>query len=164
MIPGFISVEMGEAKGLALRAGGAIAVFTLVYFFNPAHRSAEMLPTSDTTTFKPLPNPDWAIRKDARALKEELTKLPLSQRVILSVIAKSGRALRPDDFLENQDIGFTRREIIYMCRELDAKSFIETRDYTDKEYSISKLVSDTLGGTTKSFLSALPGNEQLRST
>ena len=36
MIPGFISLEIDPNIGLLLRAGGAIAVFVLVYFYNPA--------------------------------------------------------------------------------------------------------------------------------
>jgi hypothetical protein len=163
MIPGFISVEIGAVQGLALRAGGAIAVFTLVYFFNPAERGPGPSHAVATSSAESPRLPDWAIRRDARALKDELVKLPLSQRLILSIIAKSGRALRPDDFLEHPDNKFTRREIIYMCRELDQNSFIETRDYTDKEYAISKAVSDTLGGATKRLLAALPADEQLRS-
>jgi hypothetical protein len=158
MIPGFISLEMGASQGLALRAGGAIAVFTLVYFFNPAkpHRDK-----GDSSKAPPESLPDWAFRKDVRALKEALKALPLSQRLILSTIAGSGRALRPDDFTENPTLNFTRREIVYMCRELESKCFIETRTYTDMEYAISKAVRDTLGKATTKFLSDLPGHEKL---
>jgi hypothetical protein len=35
VIPGFLAVSM-DAPGLAIRAAGALAVFLLVYFFNPA--------------------------------------------------------------------------------------------------------------------------------
>jgi hypothetical protein len=35
VIPGFLAVSMDKA-GIAIRAGGALAVFLLVYFFNPA--------------------------------------------------------------------------------------------------------------------------------
>jgi Tfp pilus assembly protein PilF len=35
VIPGFLAVTM-DAKGLVIRAGGALAVFLLVYFFSPA--------------------------------------------------------------------------------------------------------------------------------
>src|SRR5215831_11213420 len=35
VIPGFLAVSM-DAKGLVIRAGGALAVFLLLYFFNPA--------------------------------------------------------------------------------------------------------------------------------
>jgi hypothetical protein len=163
MIPGFINLEMGASQGLALRAGGAIAVFTLVYFFNPAKPDKGKSESTETPAGFSTP-PDWAFRKDVRALKDALEALPLSQRLILSAIAKRGRALSPSDFTENPDLNFTRREIVYMCRELEAKSFIETRDYTDKEYVISKAVWDTLGKATKSFLSELPGDEKLRSS
>lgn len=41
MIPGFINLELESTIGLILRAGGALAVFVLVYFFNPARLAIE---------------------------------------------------------------------------------------------------------------------------
>src|SRR5215813_4281404 len=35
VIPGFLALSM-DAKGVVIRAGGALAVFLLVYFFSPA--------------------------------------------------------------------------------------------------------------------------------
>lgn len=36
MIPGFINLEFSTTIGLVVRAGGALAVFAIVFFFNPA--------------------------------------------------------------------------------------------------------------------------------
>lgn len=36
MIPGFINLEVKPSVGLLIRAGGALAVFIIVFFFNPA--------------------------------------------------------------------------------------------------------------------------------
>ena len=36
MIPGFITVELNPTTELLIRAGGALAVFVIVFFFNPA--------------------------------------------------------------------------------------------------------------------------------
>lgn len=36
MIPGFINIEVNPTTGLLIRAGGALAVFVIVFFFNPA--------------------------------------------------------------------------------------------------------------------------------
>ena len=36
MIPGFINLEVNPSLGLLIRAGGALAVFVIVFFFNPA--------------------------------------------------------------------------------------------------------------------------------
>ena len=36
MIPGFINLEVSVIAGLLIRAGGALAVFAVVFFFNPA--------------------------------------------------------------------------------------------------------------------------------
>jgi hypothetical protein len=37
MIPGFLNLQLGAGANLTLRAGGALAVFTIVYFYSPAH-------------------------------------------------------------------------------------------------------------------------------
>jgi hypothetical protein len=36
MIPGFINLDLKPTEGLIVRAGGALAVFVIVFFFNPA--------------------------------------------------------------------------------------------------------------------------------
>ena len=36
MIPGFINLEVNPNVGIVIRAGGALAVFVIVFFFNPA--------------------------------------------------------------------------------------------------------------------------------
>lgn len=36
MIPGFIEINLKPGEETALRAGGALAVFVVVYFFSPA--------------------------------------------------------------------------------------------------------------------------------
>ena len=41
VVPGFLEVKMGAGKQLTLRAGGALAVFVVVYFFDPAARASE---------------------------------------------------------------------------------------------------------------------------
>jgi hypothetical protein len=37
MIPGFLDVNLRPNAKLAVRAGGALAVFVILYFFSPAH-------------------------------------------------------------------------------------------------------------------------------
>jgi hypothetical protein len=37
VIPGFLDVSMKVGTKLALRAGGALAVFVVLYFWSPAH-------------------------------------------------------------------------------------------------------------------------------
>lgn len=41
MIPGFINLSLSPSAQLAIRAGGALAVFVIVYFFNPAQLAIE---------------------------------------------------------------------------------------------------------------------------
>ncbi len=40
MIPGFIELKLSTIAGLLIRAGGALAVFVIVFFFNPAQLAA----------------------------------------------------------------------------------------------------------------------------
>ena len=37
MIPGFLNLKLRLGTNLAIRAGGALAVFAVVYFYSPAH-------------------------------------------------------------------------------------------------------------------------------
>jgi len=48
MIPGFIDIQVSAATKLLLRAGGALAVFVIIYFINPA-RLAMREDTHETT-------------------------------------------------------------------------------------------------------------------
>ncbi len=47
LIPGFLNLQLGTGADLTLRAGGALAVFAVVYFYSPAHWSTSS-PTSIT--------------------------------------------------------------------------------------------------------------------
>jgi len=44
-IPGFLELRLSRGTSLGLRAGGALAVFVIVYFYSPAHWLAEARPT-----------------------------------------------------------------------------------------------------------------------
>lgn len=50
MIPGFINIEVSASTQLLIRAGGAIAVFVVGFFFNPAQLAVQntAAPTPDT--------------------------------------------------------------------------------------------------------------------
>ena len=57
ILPGFMRLEMSLAKSAMVRAGGAVAVFVLVMYFNPpivAVINANALPNGDEN---PMPNP-----------------------------------------------------------------------------------------------------------
>ena len=50
MIPGLLSLKLGAGANVALRAGGALAVFVIVYFYSPAHWGTSSSTTTQTTT------------------------------------------------------------------------------------------------------------------
>lgn len=44
MLPGFINLEINQTQALAIRAGGALAVFLIIYFYNPAKLAVQVEP------------------------------------------------------------------------------------------------------------------------
>jgi|SRR5712664_3090858 len=153
MIPGFINIEVNPTTGLLIRAGGAIAVFVVVFFFNPAQLAAQ----SEVSSPEPsqLPNADSQDPiegKDIETLKQELISLSKSAKSILSMLGSKPGGLYPADLVES---GLTRREIIYICKELQAKGIIAVEYVTDYLYRISPSVLKKLGSDYKSFFEKL---------
>jgi len=56
IIPGFLDVELGKGAINAIRAGGALAVFVLVFFFNPP---ALIAPVQEYPPHVPTPDEDY---------------------------------------------------------------------------------------------------------
>jgi len=42
-LPGILKLQLGEGTNLTLRAGGALAVFVIVYFYSPAHWTSNII-------------------------------------------------------------------------------------------------------------------------
>jgi hypothetical protein len=61
MIPGLLSLKLGAAANVALRAGGALAVFVIVYFYSPARWAP---PSSAITQTTIAPNSPAIIGND----------------------------------------------------------------------------------------------------
>jgi len=65
MIPGFINVELEQTAGLLIRGGGALAVFAIVFFFNPAQLAVESIledecnPPESTTSHTSILDSIW---------------------------------------------------------------------------------------------------------
>lgn len=72
LIPGLLNVELSRAAGLLVRAGGALAVFVLTFFFNPAKLLAHGEGESSGPPV-PLRLPDGTpLREDQRAAFNEV--------------------------------------------------------------------------------------------
>src|SRR5271165_6643693 len=41
MIPGFLNLELNSTTGILIRAGGALGVFVIIFFLNPAQLAVE---------------------------------------------------------------------------------------------------------------------------
>lgn len=50
IIPGFLNLQLGAGTHLTLRAGGALAVFAIVYFYSPAHWAPSTANITQTTS------------------------------------------------------------------------------------------------------------------
>jgi hypothetical protein len=109
MVPGFLTVDISEATKVAIRAGGALAVFVVVYFFNPARLALQPQDGPQIDLTKP-PNPPKQLRdgtpvdscdaffdtwnslveveRAATALWEDLTDGNLQHFAALSMTAK----------------------------------------------------------------------------
>ena len=53
MIPGLLKLQLGGGANLTVRAGGALAVFAIVYFYSPAHWASSPASTITQTTEAP---------------------------------------------------------------------------------------------------------------
>jgi hypothetical protein len=65
MIPGFIDLQIAPVAGFLIRSGGALAVFVIVYFFNPAKlaaRPAELESSHESLEQKNTPPPHGKLR------------------------------------------------------------------------------------------------------
>lgn len=65
-IPGFIDLNLSAGTQLAIRAGGALAVFVMVYFFNPAQLAVQSGPAPDAFSFS-VPE-GWTFQQTVEAL------------------------------------------------------------------------------------------------
>ena len=57
-VPGFLNLDLDLGTSLILRAGGALAIFVVVFFFNPAQLAVQSA-TSDSVPNNPLLWPVW---------------------------------------------------------------------------------------------------------
>ena len=72
VLPGYIHLELSQRGAIALRAGGAIAIFVLVYLFNPASyviQSGCNPPQAPNNKIMPVVN-EWLKKVDAGNLDE----------------------------------------------------------------------------------------------
>jgi hypothetical protein len=105
-IPGFLNLSM-DAAGLAIRAGGALAIFLLIYRLNPA-----VLLTGDGTPqgashpkidrrseLAPSANGAYPKIPSLENLIEIVPNLSANQRTLLACIAKSKDGLHVGDVI-----------------------------------------------------------------
>ena len=64
MMPGFINIEVSATTGLLIRAGGALAVFVIIFFFNPAQLALQSASEHKTPERDPETSESSGIPRD----------------------------------------------------------------------------------------------------
>jgi hypothetical protein len=87
MIPGFIDLQLSPSAQLLIRAGGAIAVFVIIFFFNPAQLVAH-----DTSAAVP----DAQIASISGVLKHRATEIQSELEMVIEILT----TLHKDDTVD----------------------------------------------------------------
>jgi hypothetical protein len=88
VLPGLLNVEITAAKSLLLRGGGALGVFAVVYFLNPAR----LIATTQTSNNLPTP-PTPSLLRDGTPTPDELKPVFFEVWQALVEVSKAGRDL-----------------------------------------------------------------------
>lgn len=126
VIPGFLDVSLNPSAAFLVRAGGGLAVFVIVYFWNPAH-----LVTSAAQQSK---EQSWPIVQTREALLAKLQRVSHENKRILRLIAESDQYIYVMQLAEQT--GIARSELIYRGKELEAQHLIEVIQLTDTAYKL----------------------------
>jgi hypothetical protein len=164
-IPGFLNLSM-DATGLAIRAGGALAVFVLVYRLNPARtivresgsheRDAKAPPELQT----PVPERQKKVVPEIPSLEglvEVISDLSANQKKLLTRISKSEDGVHVGDLM--MDLQWSRPDIVYRGRDLQSQGLIEIQNLTDQCLVLSKSVKKLIGLHGKVVISIIRSNE-----
>lgn len=97
MVPGFINVDLNTKKNLIIRASGALAVFVIVFFFNPAPLELQSLPrnASIKPNIKITSHSDGGIVNPTETVEGESKNIPLRAKIWLVVYSYSDQMFYP---------------------------------------------------------------------
>jgi hypothetical protein len=159
-IPGFLSLSM-DATGLAIRAGGALAVFLLVYRLNPAvtvvPEGGHQIDRKEISELRTAPaehgkrTPPEILSVDR--LVEVVSGLSANQKRLLARVAKSEDGVHVGDLMI--DLQWSRSDVIYRGRDLQSDGLIEIQNLTDQCLVLSKSMKKLIGLHNKVVISLL---------
>jgi hypothetical protein len=147
VIPGTIDVNVQPA----IRAGGAITFFVIVYWFNPpalvSHSPADRNRGAEDT------RPNWPYQKTLEALKRKLDRISQPNAKILKAVAGADQyGIYADEL--SKATGLTRVELVYRGKELRNEGLIEMIELTDLNFRLDEEVTRVLGANPANFLTA----------
>lgn len=132
MIPGFINIEVSASTQLLIRAGGAIAVFVVVFFFNPAQLAIQntAAPIPDTqiaSLLRVLDQRAEEIQSDLEKVIQELSTLHKDNAIkqlkefavrFVGLHEKHLAAIKANDLHLSHEIIGQIHELIFKIRSL----------------------------------------------
>ncbi len=134
IIPGFLVVEMNPSAALLVRGGGALAVFAVVYFRNPATLAARAR--------KQTEGGGWPQVRTLESLSEKLGRIsPTSRRILRYVAAENGP---PYAAHIAEAFGLGRPEMIFRGKELESQELIEVIQLTDIAFLLHSSVMEAI--------------------
>ena len=110
--------------------GGALAVFVVVYFWNPASLVGTPEKIQDF-------NSGWPQSKTDTSLKFYLKRLSAKNKKIISIIARNANIYANE---LAKKVRLNRSELVYRCKELESKQLIEVIQLTDLNFRIHENV------------------------
>jgi DNA-binding MarR family transcriptional regulator len=164
-IPGFLNLSM-DVTGLAVRAGGALAVFVLVYRLNPARTIAQETQADHSESVSTTPRIRSERENSANQAAEietleqlvaVVSGLSSNQRRLLSRISKSRHGVHVGDL--TLDLQLARSDVVYRARDLERDGLIEIKHLTDTLLELSDSVKKLIGLHQNLVLSLLQQND-----
>lgn len=143
-IPGFLNIDFNPTSEVLIRAGGAIAIFIIVYFFSPV----QIAITADG--FKYL----WPVVRNKQTLTAKLRALSSRQFSLLEAVEESN-GLTVSELGKRTRLGPS--ELTHRCYELENEELIVSKSF---HVSLSKHVTDILAKSKSSSLQSLIEGEQ----
>jgi hypothetical protein len=141
-VPGFLNLSL-DLTGVAVRAGGALAVFLLIYRLNPAATVIQDQAAAENLVKEKEGRPPSAQINTLEELAAAVSNLSNNQKTLLDAIAKHREGVHVGDLM--LELQLTRPDIVYRARDLQRDGLIIIRHLTDTQFELSEGVKKLEG-------------------
>jgi DNA-binding MarR family transcriptional regulator len=133
-VPGFLNLSL-DLTGVAVRAGGALAVFLLIYRLNPAETVVQ-----DQSVAPERPDGEQRSLsvqiETLEQLAETVSNLSGNQKTLLDGIVGHPEGIHVSDL--TLKLQLSRSDIVYRARDLQRDGLIKIRHLTDMRLELSE--------------------------